>query len=62
MNQPNRIYDEETQLVESIHKMSNRLYFGDSTNQTRHSIFLREVIQDMQQKLDLIRGNRVFSN
>ncbi len=48
----------EKHLVETINKISSQLYYRIEKNQSRHSDFLQEIIEDMEQELTLIRSGR----
>lgn len=48
----------EKYLVEEINKISSQLCYRGERNQSRHSDFLQEIIEDMEQQLDMIRGSR----
>lgn len=58
MNQSSRFYSEETQLLDTIGKLSHQLNFSDKINCTQHSLLLLEVIDSLEEQLDSIRGNR----
>jgi hypothetical protein len=50
--------DSEEHLVEAINKISSQLCYRVEKNQSRHSDFLQEIIDDMEQELTLIRRGR----
>jgi hypothetical protein len=51
-------HSSEEHLVEEINKISSQLCYRIEKNQSRHSDFLQEIIEDMEQELVLIRSGR----
>jgi hypothetical protein len=50
--------DSEKHLIDSINKLSSQLYFRVEKNQSIHSSFLQEIIEDMEEQLNMIRRAR----
>jgi hypothetical protein len=48
----------EKHLLETINMLSSQLCYRGEENQSRHSDFLQEIIEDMEQQLNMIRGDR----
>jgi hypothetical protein len=48
----------EKHLLETINMLSSQLCYRGEKNQSRHSDFLQEIIEDIEQQLNMIRGDR----
>ena len=54
---------EEVRLVETINKMSNQIHYsGKHKGFSKHSEFLSEVIDHLEDQLESIRKNRQVSS
>jgi hypothetical protein len=48
-------YDEDITLIDSIRKISNRISLYGSKQDTVHSQFLSEVVEDMKEQVEPIK-------
>lgn len=63
MKQSGNLKDEELQLIETINRMSRQINFhGNESGASKHSMFLMEFIEHLEDQLESIRKSRHFSS
>lgn len=63
MKHSNKPIEEELKLIETIHKMSSQIDFSEQqSSASRHSEFLVEFIEHLEDQLESLRKNRQVSS